>query len=106
MFDFEQLERIERSQHVIIKLLHRILKGEHNMSAELDALTAEVAATASVEASAVALIQGIAAKLATATAANDTPAIVALTTSLTSSADALAAAIAANTPAAPVANVA
>jgi hypothetical protein len=68
------------------------------MSAEFDALTAQVAASTSVEASAVALIQGIAAQLA----GNPTPAqVTALTAELQSSADALAAAVTANTPAAP-----
>ena len=67
------------------------------MSAEFDALVAQVTANTDVEASAVALIQGIAAQLAN----NPTPAqVAALSTQLKSSADALAAAITANTPAA------
>jgi hypothetical protein len=67
------------------------------MSAEFDALTAQVAASTTVEASAVALIQGIAAQLA----GNPTPAQVnALASELQTSSNALAAAVAANTPAA------
>lgn len=74
----------------------------HIMSA-LDDLTAEVAATNTVEASAVTLIQGIAAQLATAVAgqANPDAALVTLTSQLTASSAALAAAVTANTPAAP-----
>lgn len=69
----------------------------------LDDLKAEVAATATVEASAITLIQGIAAQLAAALAAQPNPdsALVDLTTQLTASAAALAAAVTANTPAAP-----
>ncbi|WP_429565729.1 hypothetical protein [Paraburkholderia sp. MM6662-R1] len=64
----------------------------------LDDLKAEVAATITVEQSAVTLIQGIAAQLqaALAAAANPDPAIVDLTNQLTASASALAAAVAAN----------
>lgn len=67
----------------------------------LDALTAQVAASVTVEQSAIALITGLAAQvLATA---GDAPAANALAASLQSSAAALAAAVAANTPAAPAA---
>ena len=65
--------------------------------AHLDALTAQVAANTEVEASAVILINGLAAKLFEF--ANDPAAITALATQLQASADALAAAVAANTPA-------
>jgi hypothetical protein len=69
----------------------------------LDDLKAEVAATVSVEQSAITLIQGIALQLqdALAASANPDPALVDLTTQLKTNADALAAAITANTPAAP-----
>lgn len=68
------------------------------MSAEFDALVAQVTENTTVEASAVTLIQGIAAQLA----GNPTPAQVdALAAELKTSSDALAAAVAANTPAAP-----
>ena len=67
------------------------------MSAEFDALVAQVTANTTVEGSAVVLINSIAAQLA----ANPTPAQVsALSAQLKTSADALAAAITANTPSA------
>ena len=69
------------------------------MSQQLDDLTAQVAATETVEKSAVTLIQGLAAQLEAA--GTDPAKLTALTTSLKGSADALAAAITANTPAAP-----
>jgi hypothetical protein len=109
MFDsfFCKLDRIEeqnkviiQNQHLIFNLLKMAIKGEKRMSAELDALTAEVARNTSVEASAAALIQGIADQLAAAIAAGADPAaLTALTQQLSGSADALAAAVAANTPA-------
>ena len=69
------------------------------MSAELDALTAQVEANTTVEQSAIALIQGLASQI---TAAGTDPAkLSALTSQLTASATALASAIAANTVAAP-----
>lgn len=68
------------------------------MSAEFDALVAQVTANTTVEGSAATLIAAIAAQLA----ANPTPAQVsALASQLKTSGDALAAAVAANTPAAP-----
>ena len=71
--------------------------------AALDDLQAEVARNTSVEASAVTLIQGLAAQIAAATANNDTAALAKLTSDLSASADALAAAVTANTPAPPAA---
>lgn len=79
------------------------------MTAQTDALaalTAEVTQVNTVEASAVALIQGLAAQIAAAVAIDDTTQLTALSASLTTNATALAAAVTANTPAAPVANVA
>ena len=67
--------------------------------ADLTALTAQVAATTTVEQSAITLIQGLAAQIAAA--GTDPAALAALTTSLNTSATALSAAITANTPAAP-----
>jgi len=66
---------------------------------DLTALTAQVAENTTVEASAVTLIQGLAAALAAA--GTDPVALGALQTQLKTSSDALAAAVAANTPAAP-----
>lgn len=73
-------------------------QGEKTMSA-LDDLTAQVAQTTSIEASAVTLIEGIAAELQAA--GTDPAKLSALTSNLNASAKALAAAVAANTPAAP-----
>lgn len=70
------------------------------MSALTD-LQAQVAANTSVEASAVTLIQGLAAQIAAAVGANDTAALQALSSQLNSSATALAAAVTANTQTAP-----
>ena len=65
--------------------------------AHIEALTAQVTANTEVEASAVILINGLAAKLLEF--ANDPAAIIALAGQLQTSANALAAAVAANTPA-------
>jgi hypothetical protein len=81
-----------------VGLASLILRKEFVMSQELDALTAQVQANEDLEASAITLIQGIAAQLV---AAKDDPAkIAALAASLNTSASALSAAIVANTPAA------
>lgn len=76
-----------------------LLRKVYRMSTSLDALAAQVAINTSAEASAVALIQGLAAQLAAI--ANDPAAVAALAAQLKTSADALSAAIVANTPAAP-----
>jgi hypothetical protein len=96
--DPNQLNRIEQNIHYIVSQLNKLTQGEKNMSAELDALKAQVAQNASVEASAVALIHGLAAQLAAAIAKNDPVALQAFTTDLQASANALAAAITASTP--------
>lgn len=76
------------------------LREEHRtMSAELDALTAQVAETNDVEQSAIVLLNGLAAQLAAI--ANDPAAIAALADSLHVKSDELAAAVVANTPAEP-----
>lgn len=82
-------------------VLTAIAQGESLMSSELQALTDQVAKNTTVEASAIALIQGIADKLAHAQ--SDPTQINGLAAQLKNSADALAAAVAANTPAAPAA---
>jgi hypothetical protein len=85
-----RLDRIER-------LLKSILSEEKTMSLELDTLTAQVQANEDLEASAIMLIQGIAAQLI---AIKDDPAkIAALADSLKASAASLSDAIVANTPA-------
>ena len=81
--------------------LDLILKEITEMALDLTALTAQVQANTAVEASAVTLIQAIAAELSAST--GDPAAIAALAAQLNSSAQALASAIAANTPASGVA---
>jgi len=94
---------IEAKLDEIIRRLTRIearlLEQEGAIMSALDDLTAQVAANASAEASAIQLINGLAAEIAAA--ANDPVKIEALATQLKTSASALAAAITANTPAAP-----
>ena len=88
------LDRIlERLDEIIIVLQ----QGERIMSVELDALVAQVAQNTSVEASAVQLIQGLAAQIVAAQA--DPAKLADLTGKLQSSASALAQAITSNTPA-------
>lgn len=70
---------------------------ENRLMAELDDLTVQVKKNEEVEAAAVVLIQGIAAKLEAAK--SDPIKIQALSNELKTSADALAAAVVANTPA-------
>jgi hypothetical protein len=83
---------------LIIFLLKTLLRKEHIMSQELDALSAQVQANEDLEASAITLIQGIAEQLA---AAKEDPAkIQELADNLKASAANLSAAIVANTPAA------
>jgi hypothetical protein len=88
-----------RLDFLIVKTLTLIQQGEREMAA-IDDLTAQVAQTVTIEASAVTLIQGIAKLLADAIASNDPAKLVALQTTLNESATQLADAIKANTPAA------
>lgn len=78
------------------KILQDILNKEIIIMANLDALTAQVKANTEIEASAIVLLQGLAAKLAEI--ATDPVAVAALAEELKVSADALAAAVVANTP--------
>jgi hypothetical protein len=103
MADPTQLDRIEALLNTIklqntqqTALLGALVAGEQLMSAQLDALAAQVAQTETVEQSAITLIQGLAAQLAAV--ATDPAAVAALAARLNSSATALAAAITANTP--------
>jgi len=82
----------------ILKQLGVIQAQEHIMSKELDDLTLQVKANTDAEESAIALINGIAARIAAA--GTDPAALTALTASLKTDADQLAAAVLANTPAA------
>ena len=80
-------------------LFRSLQQGQQNMTAELVALQAQVAQTDTVIASAITLIQGIAAQLE---AIKDDPAaIAALAADLHTQTDALAAAVTANTPTTP-----
>jgi hypothetical protein len=96
--DTEVRLRLAVDMSPILEILGQIMSA-------LDDLKAEVAATLTVEQSAVTLIQGIAAQLVAALANQTNPdsALVDLTTQLKTNADALAAAVTANTPAAPAA---
>ncbi len=89
--------------------LDTIIQQGATMSASLDALTAKVAETKSIAASAVTLLQGLKAALDAAIAANNAgdngAALDALAADLGSTDTALAAAITANTPTPPVAAV-
>lgn len=67
-----------------------------SVASDLDALTAQVAANTTVEQSAITLINGLAAQIASLK--NDPAAIAALAAKLQTSAAALSAAITANTP--------
>ena len=80
---------------ILVKLSVLARHGDTIM-ATLDALTAQVAATTTIEQSALVLIEGIAARIAAAGV--DPVAIQALTDSLKGSADSLSAAVVANTP--------
>jgi hypothetical protein len=86
------LKRLVRIESLLV--LERTI-----IMSSIDDLTAQVAASTTVEASAVTLIQGLAARLAAA--GTDPTKLAALGASLKTSADALAAAVTANTPAAP-----
>jgi len=93
--------RIEKKLDTIISLLVDVRGKEVDMSAELDALTAQVQQTETLEESAITLITGLATQL---TAAKEDPAAIqALADSLQAEAAKLSAAITANTPAAPAA---
>lgn len=82
----------------ILSALGVLIQKVSEMSAELDALSAEVTNATTVEQSAITLIQGLKAQLDAA--GTDPVALKALSDSLGASDSALAAAVAANTPAA------
>jgi ABC-type transporter Mla MlaB component len=79
--------------------LDSLIQGEQTVSAELDALTAQVQQVQQVDQSAIALINGLADQIKAL--ANDPAAINALADQLKQQTDALAAAVTANTPAPP-----
>jgi hypothetical protein len=90
-------QTVEAKLDAILGQLHIIIERDLHMSQSLDDLTAQVQANTEAEASAVALIKGLADKLGAA--GTDPAALQALQQELHDSADALGAAIVANTPA-------
>lgn len=92
-----ELNQILSILNKIQAIQEALLKGQTNMSKELDDLTTAVTKQTSVVGSAVTLIQSLAQQIIEAK--NDPVAIEALAEQFNSSADALAAAVAANTPA-------
>ena len=82
----------------VLAKLDVLTQKEKQMALTLDALTAQVTANTSAEASAIALIQGLADQIAAAS--GNQAAVDALAVQLKASADALGAAVVANTPAA------
>jgi len=96
-----RLQELERKIDLILRNTNQLLKGQQEEMADLKALTAQVTANTDAEASAITLIQGLAAQIAAAS--GDQAAVDALAAQLKTSATALAAAIVANTPAAPAA---
>ena len=94
----EYFGHISRKLDKIQQTLDDIKGKEDIIMADLTALTAQVKANTDTEASAVLLIQGLAAQIAAA--GTDPVALKALQDNLKASADALAAAVVANTPAA------
>ena len=92
----EILIRLENLERISIW----ILRKEYQMAGELDLLEAQVTENINLEASAIVLIEGLAAQIAAS--ANDPAKITALAATLKDSAGKLAAAISANTPAAPI----
>ncbi len=87
-----QLNRIEKAINLLVL---EVTKMATTTASDLAALTAQVAANVTVEQSAITLIQGLAAQIASL--ANDPVAIAALASQLQTSATALGAAITANT---------
>ena len=109
--DFERqvLRRLERIETLLALGFQLDLRTENHMSAEFDALKAQVAAVSTVDQSAITLLNGLHDKLATVeaqllAAGQDAAAITALKDSLAADTAGLAAAVSANTPAAPAAS--
>ena len=101
---FYTYTKLEKKVDLTIQLLNHIIRSLNLMSVEVDALVAEVATVTTVEQSAIALIQGIAAQVTAAVAASDAETIAkvkAVTDTLVASSTALAGAVTAATPAAP-----
>lgn len=95
----EQLNRLEAKVDRILQYVHLEARAETEILMTLEELKKQVEANTALEASAVALIHGMAAQIAAVK--SDPAAVQALADSLKASADGLASAITANTPAAP-----
>lgn len=92
-----RLEEIQKGINRAQVFLGALLIGEGFIMAELDDLTAQVAATDAGIDSAVVLLDGLAAKLDAAIASGNPAALVALSADLKAKTDALAAAVVADT---------
>jgi hypothetical protein len=92
-----QLHEINEKLDYIMLALKVVWRKEVEIMADLTGLTAQVKANTDAEASAVLLIQGLAAQITAA--GTDPVALQKLSDDLKASADALAAAVVANTPA-------
>lgn len=96
------LARIHAKLDTILCGLQTLTRKGDSMSAELDTLASQVAASVTVEQSAVTLLNGLSAQITALAASGGTPAqFNDLAARLKTSADALAAAVVANTAAAP-----
>lgn len=93
------LARLDGIERVLAGLVKEVRKQMADIKTEMANLTAQVKANTDAEASAIVLIEGIAAALKNA--ANDPAAVAALAAQLKTSADALGAAVVANTPPTP-----
>jgi len=97
IWPFPSTKNLELKIDKVLQIQEQILEIVRKEMASLDALSTQVQANTDVEASAVTLIQGIAAQLAAA--GTDPAKLQALQDQLKNSADSLAAAVVANTPA-------
>lgn len=91
-----ELSKLSRNVHEITLAIGRL---ERHMTKALDTLTTEVSEAATVQASAITLLQGLSTQLKDAL--GDEKALQALSDQLDAQTQALATAVAANTPAAP-----
>jgi len=95
----EYVQWIEERLIDVQAQLKQLTEMEKNMSAEMDALTAQVAANGTVIGSAITMLQGIKAALDAAIASGNPAALVALSNDLGAQDAKLAQAVADNTPA-------
>jgi hypothetical protein len=97
-------QELQQMHREVLELSRRVLVAVHHLGdrivSALTDLQAQVAQNASVEQSAVLLIQGLATQLSAAIGSDNGAALMSLSQQLNASATALAAAITANTPAA------